>query len=369
MVVLRFIFYPVCVLQVRVSVPSICVQTSNLASNSGIIDASFENRNLVLSASRASGPPPSDPQAPTSHPPGDPPAAQEQLCAVTLASGGAHLGIGLADKPVAASVNVSGVSVDLHLLKAEPKLAIATADSQTAAVVQVHGEANGLAANCCPVTLWPMIDAVQQLQQQQQRHLQEQLLQQQGLHLPDAPKQPPQLQQQLQQQGAGLPMQTLLPQYQHTADEASSMHSPVLTESVPAAADADSARMTNTEAAAAAEQAAVEKVEAVKPAVVSLQWEVALQVSSSSQLEVVGDNGTVLLSSAVEAVTLRAASGDGSTMRARSFFDAVFQLSCQASSLSLWSYPRVFQLKCPASCHSFTGSGISAVMSGKTPQP
>ena len=72
-----------------------------------------------------------------------------------------------------------------------------------------------------------------------------------------------------------------------------------------------------------------------KPAVVSLQWEVSLQASSSSQLEVVNDDGTVLLSCAVETAALRAASGDGSTMRARSLLDAVLQLSFQASCLSL----------------------------------
>ncbi len=75
-----------CSSQVQVSVPSICIQSIGLQSAAGWLEASLENRNLVLSATRASGPHPGDPQAPTSQHP-QAPSSEEQLYTVSITSG------------------------------------------------------------------------------------------------------------------------------------------------------------------------------------------------------------------------------------------------------------------------------------------
>ena len=74
-----------CYAQVQVTVPSICVQSSALKSSDGL-ETSFESRNLVLSALRASGPYSGDPQAPTSQHTLAP-SSEEQLYTISLTSG------------------------------------------------------------------------------------------------------------------------------------------------------------------------------------------------------------------------------------------------------------------------------------------
>lgn len=72
--------------QVQVSVPSICVQSAGLQSDSGLLDANIETRSLVVSASRGSEPYTGDPQAPSSqHPSAS--ADEEQIYTVTIQSG------------------------------------------------------------------------------------------------------------------------------------------------------------------------------------------------------------------------------------------------------------------------------------------
>ncbi|KAL0030048.1 hypothetical protein WJX79_003167 [Trebouxia sp. C0005] len=119
--------------EVQVTVPSICVQSSALKSSDGL-ETSFESRNLVLSALRASGPYSGDPQAPTSQHTLAP-SSEEQLYTISLTSDGAHGGLGLTNSHAAGTVSISMASVDLQLNRAVPTLPRSAAGSDPAAAV------------------------------------------------------------------------------------------------------------------------------------------------------------------------------------------------------------------------------------------
>ncbi|KAL0027199.1 hypothetical protein WJX77_002651 [Trebouxia sp. C0004] len=120
--------------EVQVSLPSIGVQSSALQSSVGLLETSFESRNVLLTASRATGPYSGDPQAPTSqHPLAS--SNEEQLYTVSITSDGAHAGLGLTNSHAAGTVSISKVSLDLHLNRAVPTSPQSAAGSDPAAAV------------------------------------------------------------------------------------------------------------------------------------------------------------------------------------------------------------------------------------------
>lgn len=296
----------------QISVPSITVQASGLSSPAGCLEASAENRDLVLSATRATGPPTLDPQAPSSHPSAVP--NEEQLYTVSIKSGGAHAGFGPANSSAAGTVTISGVSADLHLNRASPTMSQASVESvPAAAVVHAHVEITAVASQCCPAALWPLVSVFQQLLQQQH---QEQLLRQQG-GLLSIPTEGP-----TQQDRS-----TQLRQRRHTGEDASQGQSVAARQSSEAAAAGQAA--VGEASPAAGPEPAPAVVPASEPCI-GFQWEMCIQASSNSQVEVV-NAGSVLFSCGVDMVTIRAASGNGSSMVAASVADTVVQLSVQVS--------------------------------------
>ena len=79
-------------------------------------------------------------------------------------------------------------------------------------------------------------------------------------------------------------------------------------------------------------------------AVVGLQWEVCLQASSGSQVEVVAHSGDLLLGCGADTATIRAASGDGTSMMAQSAADLVVQLSVQVGEQAALAFCKRPQL-------------------------
>ena len=305
-------------LQAQISVPSICIQTSNLHTANNHLEASFENRGLILSAAKASGQFPAEPQGSAIQPSHAPYPTEQQLYSVTVKSGSAHVGLGLRNQPAAVTVSSNGFATDLHLSRAAPDMAVSSAEAAAVAVVRAHAEVSGVAARCCPVSLWPLIADLQQLQQQQQQQQQQQYGRQQQQH--DQQEQYEQQQQQQAQQQQQQQAQHIGPGQnpaQPVASTASGIHLPAVDKS-----------MTNAEPETAAASAASA---GVMPPQISLQWELSIQASSSSQLEVLDPNGSVMLTGAADMMTLRAASGDGATMAAQSTMDIVCQLSCQVT--------------------------------------
>ena len=88
--------------------------------------------------------------------------------------------------------------------------------------------------------------------------------------------------------------------------------------------------LTHAEAETAAASAASA---ATKPRQIVVLWEVTIQASSNSHLEVLDSVESVILNGAADVVSLRAASGDGATLAAQSAMDIVCQLSCQVSQV------------------------------------
>ena len=237
---------------------------------------------------------------------------------------------------------MSKVSLDLHLNRAVPTSPESAAGSDpAAAVLRGHVNFTGVASQCCPAALWPLLATIHQLQQQQQQ--QQQLT--------------------LQQQATS----QVLPSFGRSTEDSNegqlrqrhhSSEQPTQDESAAAAAAAADAlggtglnsyqgssdanqqpgteaaaqQGTSEEAASAAGQEPAAAPVSEAAAALSVQWEVCVQASSETQIEVVADSGVVLLGCGVEMVTLRAASGDGSSMKAQSAADIVAQLSIQVGS-------------------------------------
>ncbi len=266
-----------------------------------------------------------------------------------LPADGAHAGLGLANSHAAGTVSMSKVSLDLHLNRAVPTSPRSAAGSEpAAAVLRGHVNFTGVASQCCPAALWPLLAALHQLQQQQQQQQQRMMLQQQGTSqvLPSFGR------------STEVSNEGQLRQRHHTSEE------PTQDESAAAAVD-DGAlgvselnssqgssraneqpgtesvvqRTPSREAAPAAGQEPAAAPVSEAEAALSVQWEVCVQASSETQIEVVADNGVVLLGCGVDMVTLRAASGDGSSMKAQSAADIVAQLSLQVGLHMLFCIP------------------------------
>ena len=249
------------------------------------------------------------------------------------------------NSPVAGTVSVSKVSLDLHLNWAVPTSPGSAAGSDpAAAVLRAHVNLTGVASQCCPAALWPLLATLHQLQQQQQ--LQQQLMLQQqrtGQVLPNFGSS-------TEEANEGQLRQRHHPSEEPTQDEAaaavddgalgvsdlnSSQGSSHANQQPGTGSVAQSTPSREAEPAAGQEPAAAPVSTA--EAALSVQWEVCVQASSETQIEVVADNAVVLLGCGVDMVTLRAASGDGSSMKAQSAADIVAQLSLQVGSHTLFS--------------------------------
>ncbi len=241
---------------------------------------------------------------------------------------------------------MSKVSLDLHLNRAVPTSPQSAAGSDpAAAVLRGHVNFTGVASQCCPAALWPLLAALQQLlqQQQQQQQLQQQLMQQQQ----GTSQVLPSFGRSTEDSDEGQ-----LRQRHHTSEEAT----PDQSAAAAAAADDDALGVISSQslsnanqqpgtepvaqqaysgvaASTAGQEAAAAPVSEAEAAL-SVQWEVCVQASSETQMGVVADNGVVVLGCGVDMVTLRAASGDGSSMKAQSAADIVAQLSLQVFTCS-----------------------------------
>lgn len=265
---------PVCILQVQFSIPSVIVQTSSIQAAAGDLDVTLETRNLTLSAGRATGTPPADPQAPTSqHPLAA--SSELQVYVVSVTSGGAHAGLGFVNSPSAGSVSMNRASVEVRLNRAVPTSS-ALGRATATAVVRAHVDFAGVTGQCCPSMLWPVVASLKQLQQQQQVQQQShQQLLQPGTHV--APPMPAAADTHLSGRG-------LVPQQ----GEAST----TTTTTLPADDQGSSLGARSKHAAEqAATPAAAPAVAAAVEAAVSVQWELCLQTSSSSHVELVAESG------------------------------------------------------------------------------
>ena len=240
----------------------------------------MENRNLVISATRASGTPSFDPQGPSSQPP-QAEASEEQLYKVSITSGGLHAGLGLLDRATAGTFSVNSASVELHLNRTVPlQIASEQVDSSATPVVRGHVDFSGVASQCCPATLWPVIAVLQQLQQQQHQQLHQQLqwqlMQQHSSH---------------QSVSSPAPVDT----GSGTSDlrQRSQMSNDTQLNEPPTAADISSAAIQDGLAQPAVAGEAAADVSATE-ATLHIQWEVCLQTSSHSQIQVVAETGTIL---------------------------------------------------------------------------
>ncbi len=259
------------------------------------------------------------------------------MLSYSLPADGAHAGLGLTNSHAAGTVSISKVSLDLHLNRAVPTSPPSAAGSDpAAAVLRGHVNFTGVASQCCPAALWPLLATLHQLQQQQQ--LQQQLmLQQQGTS-----QVLPSFGSSTEDTNEGQLRQQRRTSEEPNRDEAaaavdddalggnglnSSQGSGHANEQP--GTDSVAQHLLSGEAAPAAGQepaaAAISKAEAA----LSVQWEICVQAGSETQIEVVADTGAVLLGCGVDMATLRAASGNGSSMKAQSAADIVAQLSLQ----------------------------------------
>lgn len=267
---------PVCMPQVQLSIPSVIVQTSSIQAAADDLDVTLETRNLTLSAARATGTPPPDPQAPTSqHPLAA--SSELQVYVVSVTSGGVHAGLGFVNSPPAGSVSMNRASVEVRLNRAVPTSS-AIGRATATAVVRAHVDFAGVTGQSCPSVLWPVVATLKQLQQQlaqqqqqaqQHQQAQQQLLQP-GTHVASpmpaaADSHHPVMGLVPQQGGAGTATTTLPAEEQGNSLGARSEH--------------------------ATEQAATPAVAPAVEAAVSIQWELCLQTSSSSHVELVAESG------------------------------------------------------------------------------
>lgn len=261
--------------------PSVVVRTSGIQAATGHLDATLENRNLTLSAVRAVGTPSPDPQAPASQHPLAP-SSEQQVYVVSVTSGGAHASLGLVNSPPASSISMNSASVEVRLNRAVPTPGASALVKATAtAVVRAHVDFVGVTAQCCPSVLWPVVKSLQQLQQQQEQQVQQQLLQhgtQQASPKPSA--------------ADGQPDRGPVPQQNassSTLPAVAFLSSPGIdsaqaAEQVGGLAVTPAILVKETATPTAAPAAAVE-------AAVSIQWELCLQTSSSSHVELMAESG------------------------------------------------------------------------------
>ena len=252
----------------QISIPSVCIQTNGIQASAGFLQANVENRNLVLSAARASRPPPLDPLAPTSqHPLAG--SSEEQLYVISVTSGGAHAGLGLVDQPPASTVSINSASMELRLNSNVPMpSAYVLVGNTAAAVLRAHIDFAGVSTQCCPAMLWPVVATLQQIHQQ----VQQQALQQgrnPGSFMPAA----------LDAQ----PREGELRQRTVTGDALAADKSGHVSMDSTAQRSAVDIQDEAVQAAAAAASAA--------EAALGIQWELCMQTSSHCQLEVVGEAG------------------------------------------------------------------------------
>lgn len=256
--------------------------------------------------------------------------ADNQSSTSWVSTGGAHAGLGLVNSPAASTVSITKVSMDLHLSRAVPSMALSAPEAvAAAAVLRGHVEFTGVAGQCCPTALWSTVTALQQLQQQQQRQTVSGLI-------PDSGS------------GSAQPVSGQLRHRRHTNEElptsgaaaaaAATLPGDELRDahlSDPASeqpGEGTSAQhMPSKEAALVAAQEVASAVAPVSESALSIQWELCLQASSVSQVEVVDDTGVALVNCNVDMVTVRAASGDGSSLAAKSAADIVAQLSVEVT--------------------------------------
>ena len=164
-----------CLLQVSVSIPSVCIQTAGLVSASGQLTCTVENRNFQIQASRQRTSQPSaasEVSDPTQHlPPGISSEAAEQLYWVSVTSGGAHVGLGMTDAVPAVTASINALTTELSLTRpsAQGPLAGQFAQPQSA---QIHASLtfSDPSTHCCYDSLWFFLATVQQ-QQQQAQHI------------------------------------------------------------------------------------------------------------------------------------------------------------------------------------------------------
>ena len=266
----------------QVSIPSVVVQTSGIQAAAGYLDATLENRNLTLSAARATGTPCADPQAPTSQHPLAP-SSEQQVYVVSVTSGGAHASLGLVNSPPASSFSMNSASVEVCLNRAVlTPGASAHVIATAAAVVRAHVDFVAVTAQCSPSMLWPVVRNLQQLQQQQAQHVQPQLLQR-GTH--EASPMP--------SSADGQPDRGLVPQRGNASSSQVPSGNQLSSPEIDPALAAEQADATAVAPAPAVEQTAAlaaAAMAAAEPAV-SIQWELCLQTSSSSHIELMAESG------------------------------------------------------------------------------
>ena len=234
---------------------------------------------------------------------------------------------------------MSKVSLDLHLNRAVPTSPGSAAGSDpAAAVLRGHVNFTGVSSQCCPAALWPLLAALHQLQQQQQQQQQQRIMLQQQTTSQMLPS-------------FGRSTEDLnegqLRQRHHTSEEPTQDESAAAVDdgalgvsglnasegsshaNQQPGTDSVAQHTPSREAAPAAGQEPATAPVSEAEAALSMQWEVCVQASSETQVEVVADTGSVLLGCGVDMVILRAASGDGSSMKAQSAADIVAQLLLQ----------------------------------------
>ena len=263
------------------SIPSVVVQTSGIQAAAGYLDASLENRNLILSAARATGTPCPDRKAPTSQHPLAP-SSEQQVYVVSVTSGGAHASLGLVNAPPASSISMNSASVEVRLNRAVPTPGpSAPVAAAPAAVVRAHVDFVGMTAQCCPAMLWPVIRTLQQLQQQQEQQVQ-QLLQHwthQASSMPAAAN--------------GQPDRGLVPQRGNASSSTVPADELLSSPGTDPAQAAEQAGVPAVAPAPAVEQTAAPAAATAEPAV-CIQWELCLQTSSSSHAELMAESGQSL---------------------------------------------------------------------------
>ena len=266
--------------------------------------------------------------------------AYSQSSTSWVSTGGAHAGLGLVNSPAAGTVSITKVSMDLHLSRALPSMAPSAPEAATAAaLLRGHVEFIGVASQCCPTALWSTVTALQQLQQQQQQQQQQQRQMVREL-VPSSAS------------GSAQPLSGQLQHRRHTNEEPSTsdasavaaaallgdeLHDPHHSDpaSEQPCEDPFAQHVPSEEAASEAAQEAASAVAPVSEPALSIQWELCLQASSVSQVQVVDDTGAVLINCGVDMMTVRAASGDGSNMAAKSAADIVAQLSVEVTLTQL----------------------------------
>ena len=158
-----------CLLQVSVSIPSVCIQTAGLISASGQLTCTVENRNFQIQAARQQ---PRQPSAastvsdPTQHsPPGISSEAAEQLYWVSVTSGGAHVGLGMTDAVPAVTASINALTTELSLTRPSAQGPLERQDIQPQSA-QIHASLtfSDPSTHCCYDSLWPFLAATQQQQ-------------------------------------------------------------------------------------------------------------------------------------------------------------------------------------------------------------